>query len=373
VISETAVKPIYKLGNIIFTVRNCDPSFERTLENLIPQVTDAELNADEVPEISMGCIQDVRELINHVLKKHPNCIWVDAACAVSPFGPKVLLSGQSGAGKSTMAMALALGFHWKVLSEDITLIDVERDEIVNFASPFSFKAGTAELLANTVNADIKDLILNEWMPQDWRNAGSNSLTPFDIVVHLEKGDSPDELVSSKLSHSDYIRKLMPLSNVARKKGATDKLIQYLGTAQVYQVAGGTLQQRINFIYAQHSKVMGWGEVNLAGECASANPVPVRAARTETVPFECRKFKRDPGLLTQLLPDGHLVLTSESTSWAFTLTPVGAIVWEFCDGTNTVDSIVEQIVNLNALSDLADLRTNVTELLTELDEIGLLDY
>lgn len=85
-----------------------------------------------------------------------------------------------------------------------------------------------------------------------------------------------------------------------------------------------------------------------------------------------KPKRNTSIKTSTLPDGHAVLVSKETEWAYTLTPIAALVWEFCDGTNSVDDIV---VNIQAIPEFAVnqcKKEEVTALLEELNDGGFLD-
>ena len=83
-----------------------------------------------------------------------------------------------------------------------------------------------------------------------------------------------------------------------------------------------------------------------------------------------KLTRNPEVETKLLPDGHVVLFSSQNDWAHTLTPLGGIAWEFCDGENTIDQIIELVastaeVNTDVVS--GELKT----LCNELVDSGLL--
>lgn len=82
-----------------------------------------------------------------------------------------------------------------------------------------------------------------------------------------------------------------------------------------------------------------------------------------------KPQRNPEIETSLLPDGHVVLVSSKTDWAHTLTPTGALVWEFCDGTNSADEIVAKIQNIKEVPANPSLKDDVSTLLDELDEAG----
>jgi hypothetical protein len=83
-----------------------------------------------------------------------------------------------------------------------------------------------------------------------------------------------------------------------------------------------------------------------------------------------KLLRNPDVETKMLPDGHVVLFSPQTDWAHTLSPLGGIAWEFCDGENTVDEIIELVANtveVNSKEVSGELKT----LCDELVESGLL--
>lgn len=55
--------------------------------------------------------------------------------------------------------------------------------------------------------------------------------------------------------------------------------------------------------------------------------------------------------------------------SITLAPIAAIVWEFCDGLNTTDSIVESVSKL--IGDPPGLHSEIRQLLNQLAEAGFL--
>ena len=85
-----------------------------------------------------------------------------------------------------------------------------------------------------------------------------------------------------------------------------------------------------------------------------------------------KLIRDPDVETSLLPDGHVVLVSSKTEWAHTLTPIAALAWEFCDGTNSVANIVDFIKEIPEISVDATLSEQIVVLLQELVDAGFLN-
>ncbi|HEY9772471.1 MAG TPA: PqqD family protein [Planktothrix sp.] len=81
--------------------------------------------------------------------------------------------------------------------------------------------------------------------------------------------------------------------------------------------------------------------------------------------------RDPDLTIRLLPDGHVVLHSKRTNRAYTLTPLAGLVWEFCDGTNNLDDILQRLKNVDQVAEGSNLKSEVETLLADFDESGLI--
>lgn len=82
-------------------------------------------------------------------------------------------------------------------------------------------------------------------------------------------------------------------------------------------------------------------------------------------------RRNPDVKSTLLPDGYLVVSSCKTDWAHTLNPVGALVWEFCDGSHDVSQIVAEVVDLLPSGQLENLEEQVSKFVSELTASGLL--
>ncbi len=85
-------------------------------------------------------------------------------------------------------------------------------------------------------------------------------------------------------------------------------------------------------------------------------------------------KRNPDVESKLLPDGHVVIFSNSSEWAHTVTPLAAIAWEFCDGEHSVDEIVKCVIEYSNLggSDL-QIQPAISELLDEFAQSGLVSF
>ncbi len=76
--------------------------------------------------------------------------------------------------------------------------------------------------------------------------------------------------------------------------------------------------------------------------------------------------RNLAVKSQLLEDGFVSLYNSQTSMAFTLPPLGGIVWELCDGTLSLDEIIQRVYELiEAAVSLEDLEAQVCPLIEEL--------
>jgi Coenzyme PQQ synthesis protein D (PqqD) len=81
--------------------------------------------------------------------------------------------------------------------------------------------------------------------------------------------------------------------------------------------------------------------------------------------------RDPDVKASVLPDGHVLLHLERNDWCYTLTPLGGLVWEYCDGDHAPEDIVRRIEAIPDVSPDSDLLGKVEELLRTLEGLGLL--
>ncbi len=191
-------------------------------------------------------INSLLDVINHVHKLHYQSIWILGATIVSPQGQTVLISGPLSSGKSTTVLGLVFNFDWKVLSEDITHIDMNTNEIINFASPFAIKPGTLDLLKTSFPSSQLPDDSAAWMALRDKDLGCNVKTPFNLVIHFDKPQG-GEFSCEKMSVPEYIRALLRKSNITRVKGAPDKISEYVSEGNCYLLRDGSLKERIQTI------------------------------------------------------------------------------------------------------------------------------
>ncbi len=81
--------------------------------------------------------------------------------------------------------------------------------------------------------------------------------------------------------------------------------------------------------------------------------------------------RNPNVKSKLLPDGHVVLFAQDHDWAHTLSPLGGIAWEYCDGEHSVDEIVQFVAETAGVQSSTEFKSGITQLFEELCGSGLL--
>jgi hypothetical protein len=239
----TALDSVYELGRVAFSVSTPDPEFEAELTRLFGRPRTPPANVRLVTLVE----SDVRAVIRQVLTFHRDCRWIHAACLRSPEGRSVLVAGLSGAGKSTTAAALALGFGWKLLSDDLTLIDPATNAVVVFATPLSLKGAAPALLHEAVGVTPGPLLRGEWIRIDELYATSPCPAAFDVLVHLRQGNGHPGFDHAACSPAEYTRLLLPSSSVLRDAGGPEAFASSVASGVCHRMSGGTLSERVNLI------------------------------------------------------------------------------------------------------------------------------
>ena len=239
-------KKSFCLGRVYFHVSHRDPQFEKVLERLLPA---ASLADEATPvEFSLGLTNDIANIWFEAMNAHRGCLLVQGACLVTPSGQVVLLSGAPNSGKTTTALALIHSHGWKVLSEDMTIIDPMTKSILSFAAPFNLKPNTRELLSGS-GVNLPSFILGTWYPLEAGFRAAERPAMVQLAVHFcGEASQPDSagLVLSKISCTDQLRNILPISNLL-SVGGTSYFSDILSTTHCSNLSAGTLQERVNAI------------------------------------------------------------------------------------------------------------------------------
>jgi hypothetical protein len=85
--------------------------------------------------------------------------------------------------------------------------------------------------------------------------------------------------------------------------------------------------------------------------------------------DCYFPLRNTGVKSTLLPDGYLVIADRFSEQAVTLNPMGALIWEFCDGSHSIEDILMELTALGV--QLPTLDAEVRTLVSDMKDMGLL--
>ena len=82
-------------------------------------------------------------------------------------------------------------------------------------------------------------------------------------------------------------------------------------------------------------------------------------------------RRHKKIETRTIQGGQVVLRDRISNSSITLSPIAAMAWEFCDGLNTIDDIVESVGEL--IGNPEGLHSKIKQLLNQLAEAGFLIF
>lgn len=124
------------------------------------------------------------------------CIWgqpqrylVIHAAAVARDGRAALLPGDAGAGKSTLTAAL-IARGWRLMSDELTLLDMERRELLPLARPVSLKNDSIGI----IRGFAPDAAFGPVLPDTRKGTVSHMRPPPDSVRHSAEPARPAWIV-----------------------------------------------------------------------------------------------------------------------------------------------------------------------------------
>jgi hypothetical protein len=197
-------------------------------------------------------LEIIRLIVRRALNYHHDYLWFDAATLVSPSGKVVLIAGPSHSGKSTAATALAFAFGWKILAEDVSLVDPRTKQVKTFASPISLRTGSLERIRSATGVLPGPVVGSEWVPiSDHIN---EKLVDFniDLSIALSVTDSNSDLplTTSAVPAQSFIHSLLPLCNALHLNNGIELLDDALKNSVCFRIMGGSLAERLHFINVQ---------------------------------------------------------------------------------------------------------------------------
>ncbi|MBS1955859.1 MAG: hypothetical protein JST89_16870 [Cyanobacteria bacterium SZAS-4] len=235
-------KPTYQLGAAQFLLTHADPEFSQVLDRLLPRSHAPNSVQTTVCDIQMGLSFDIAEVLRQIIAQHVGCLLIQSASMVSPQGRRVLISGAPGSGKTTLSIALALRHGWKVIADDMTIINTRDNKIIGFAAPFNLFPGTRKLLSE-IGIALPGFILREWYPLSTFTAEPSYEARFETWLHLDQSPDMGEFSCTQISKSDQTRKILSTSNLLSVRG-TDRFMECVPESHCFSFRGGSLSERL---------------------------------------------------------------------------------------------------------------------------------
>jgi hypothetical protein len=196
-------------------------------------------------ETSEQVVYQILDLLRlDLYKLQSNCVWFDAASLVLPEGNLLVLAGASGFGKTTLALALAVVYGWKIITEDITFIDIESGATYPLVHPFLMRAGWQQTLFQATGIELESSLADDWFFDRAMFSTGVHNANFRLLVKLELPFFPMPLSVESISLAEYLRTILPLGNFLRVPDVLDSLPNILAGANCYVMRGGTVRERM---------------------------------------------------------------------------------------------------------------------------------
>jgi hypothetical protein len=216
--------------------------FARAGESVGEPVIDIEID----PKYSNDQIGSaVRQIVVTVIAQHSKNLYVEGAAILNRANELVLLVGTTRAGKSTLSAALTLGLGWKILTEDLVILDLSNKYILPLNFPISLRPGAKELIEAAIGLRVQTKGESDvWMPIEASCVKTEAR--FDKVVLLEAPNGK-EIACFDLAPEQAVRLILPASNAIYSDQRIDDLMEMIKGARCLRLTGGSVKERVDAI------------------------------------------------------------------------------------------------------------------------------
>jgi hypothetical protein len=261
-ITATSCKPdkLDALNHLLDTLRDAEHWQDASEGDVSPKQLTVDLDqaATESSLLVPSALDQLIILLGRAMTKPSNLLWIDAATLICPDGRAVLVAGPSLAGKTTLALSMFLAYRWKVLSEDVTLIDPLSHQIIPFLRPSSLRPGCAELIEAATGRRPSTLLFDRWFFDRRMFLESNfeAKPVWSIKLDALVEGSREPLTINPVSTDHFVRSILPISNTLRFADGVAALSDFLSESSCFKLSGGTVRERmeaVSDLVSNHSR------------------------------------------------------------------------------------------------------------------------
>jgi hypothetical protein len=199
---------------------------------------------------SLSPAHSVAYLVDCALKFHQGMIWLEGAGLVDKNKNLILVCGASQSGKTTLSLALASAFGWKIISEDLILVNPTTKQVVPFARPLGLRPDSIDrILKVTDKSGFAGLSADDWYFDPQIHHYSEAPFKFSQAILLNSANIQPEapLSIEEVSMSQFLRDILPIANCVRVEGAIDLVNEGLQGTSCFIIKGGNLKERLEFL------------------------------------------------------------------------------------------------------------------------------
>ncbi len=189
----------------------------------------------------------VQLLIALAREQHDSLLHFHGLVVRRDDGHLIGFLGNSECGKTTLAVALALGLNWQIVVEDLVFID-EQDSFVRVGAPFSLREGASGLIAEHTGVVPAPIYARQWLlrPDLYSSSAEGALCHSFVwlpaLAHVAKA-----LRFARCSAGQIVRAALPLSNALLVADGVERLEDFVARADCWILEGGNLRERMEVL------------------------------------------------------------------------------------------------------------------------------
>lgn len=260
--SEQAIGRCLQLGKFRFKLKSENTADRNSLERLFqpggesyePDAVLLDLDKPRTgdSQFSLALSHDISETVRSIIaisvNAHTGCLWLHGTLLQDERQQTILLAGKAHAGKTTVTLALAYLFGYKIVADDFVLIDLENEAVVPFAAPARIREGTRALINELAKREVIKASDEPWMPLVPLMSNQDCPAKFNAIFYLSYINSQvvNPVSQSAISVSDFLRMMARNSNLL-KTNSLDRAVRLFNGCSAYTIEGGGLRDRVELI------------------------------------------------------------------------------------------------------------------------------